>query len=135
MKGGEMHIVPLNPFMLGVLDKCARRSGCDLLFPGPGGFPISDTSLRDILREHQIKNDDATLHGFRSTFRDWAAESGIADDVAEACIAHRVTVADDGTSKTATAVERAYRRTTHVAARVDVMARWGKYIDLNRDAP
>ena len=120
MKAGEPHDVPLSPFAMAVLERCKKRNGCEYVFHGPTGMPISDTSLRDLLRECEIQKDQGTLHGFRSSFRDWCAELGIADDVAEACLAHG----------NPDAVERAYKRTKFFKARTDVMERWGDYLAL-----
>jgi hypothetical protein len=70
----------------------------------------TETACRNLLRELGVDRRTGTLHGFRSSFRTWCAETGTADDIAEACLAH--TVPDQ--------VVRAYKRTTFFAARVDV---------------
>jgi integrase len=114
MKNGEPHEVPLSREALVVLDRLPKVAS-QFVFVAQGQKAISDTSLRDVLRDLGYSAADATLHGFRSSFRDWCAESGIADDVAEACLAHTV---EDKTVA-------AYKRTKFLAARRDVMERWG----------
>jgi integrase len=64
-----------------------------------------------------------TVHGFRSTFRDWAADDGVEFEVAEACLAHAV-----GNS-----VTRAYLRTTMVARRRNVMADWAAFLVVHSE--
>lgn len=95
----------------------------DLIFPGQGGKVMSDMSLTKVLRDAQIKYD---AHGFRSTFRDWAAEKmpDIPDPVAEAALAHAV---PDTTV-------RAYKRTPFIELRRQLLAAWGTYV-LTEDAP
>jgi integrase len=117
MKSGELHRVPLTPAALAVLDKL-KRTTSPYIFVAQGEDAVSDTSLRDILREFGYSNADATLHGFRSSFRDWAAESGVADDIAEAALAH--TVKDKTVA--------AYKRTRYFDARADVMLGWDLYL-------
>ena len=63
-------------------------------------------------------------HGLRSTFRDWCTETGVAREVAEACLAHTVG-----------GVEAAYRRSDLLAQRTAVMADWGRYIDQSSGGP
>jgi integrase len=98
--------------------ECLRRDSSPYVFVGQGSDPISDTSLRNVLRENGLDRHTASLHGFRSTFRDWCAENHVADDVAEACLAHSVP----------DKVVAAYKRTTFTAARADVMLTWGLYL-------
>jgi integrase len=64
-----------------------------------------------------------TVHGFRSTFRDWAGDHGVEFEVAEACLAHTV----------GNKVTRAYLRTTMVARRRKAMAAWADYCDGKGD--
>jgi integrase len=60
---------------------------------------------------------DYTVHGFRSSFRDWCAESGYNNDWAEAALAHTVT----------NRVEAAYRRTKFLEQRIGLMADWASF--------
>jgi integrase len=64
-----------------------------------------------------MKRDDITSHGFRSTFRDWAAERGYSDAVAEAALAHSVP----------DAVVAAYKRTTFFELRKNMMDDWAAF--------
>lgn len=122
MKRGKAHIVPLSGAALAVLAKANafRLPETDVVFPGAGGKPMSDMTLLKVLRDMK---EPFHVHGFRSTFTDWAANEGIADAVVEAALAH----------KTPDPVQAAYRRTTYLGtpeqpgARVTLMEAWGKF--------
>lgn len=122
MKRNKAHIVPLSDEALAVLAKAdaLRMSESDVVFPGVAGKPMSDMTLLKVLRD---MSEPYHVHGFRSTFTDWAANEGIPDAVVEAALAH----------KTPDAVQAAYRRTTYLGtpdqpgARVKLMAAWGRY--------
>lgn len=90
MKAGREHRVPLSEPALAVLRMAARlqnETGDLYVFPGrKPGQPLSPQSLRDVLR--RMGRSDLTPHGFRSTFREWAAETGKPADIAEAALAH-----------------------------------------------
>ena len=101
-----------------VLGRVRRQDGSPYVFTGQGSDPVSDTSMRNLLRALGIGKEAGTLHGFRSSFRTWAAETGVADDIAEACLAH--TIPD--------AVMRAYKRTTFIQMRTTVMLKWGLHL-------
>jgi integrase len=116
MKGNREHVVPLSAAALAVLEAVPRRGA--FVFAGPSGDPISETSVRNVLRGLGYDRNAATPHGFRSSFRDWCAESSVDDAVAEASLAH--VVSDK--------VVAAYRRTRFLEARRDVMERWGLYL-------
>jgi integrase len=92
MKGRREHVVPLPPRCLQILEQ-ARTLNQDsgLLFPGSRtGEELSDMTLTKVLRDLEIA-DRATVHGFRSSFRDWATEHDkVREVVAEAALAHRV---------------------------------------------
>lgn len=123
-KTGRLHIVPLVPAALDVLTEIRGMFGIDpedLVFPGLSG-PMSDATLAKVLRTNGGIN--CTVHGFRSSFRDWAAESGFADAWAEAALAH--------TNPNRT--ESAYRRTTFFEQRRDtLMPAWAAFA-LNKTA-
>ena len=86
----------------------------DLIFPSPTDRELSDSTLSKLMRELGLPG---VPHGFRSSFRDWAAESGVPREVAEECLAHVVG-----------GVEAAYRRTDLLQQRLRVMVRWSDYI-------
>jgi integrase len=118
MKANEPHLVPLSYAALAVLDTCKQRITSPYLFPGPDGKPISETSLRNLLRASGLGKDQVSLHGYRATFRTWAADHGVDRVVAEQALAHRV----------GNAVELSYQRSRFLKQRRDVMQRWGHFI-------
>ncbi len=93
MKAGREHRVPLSGLALSVVDEAvAIADGSDLLFPSPvrEGRPLSDMTLTKLLRNCGLV-DRATLHGFRSSFRIWAAERTPSSHAAmELALAHTV---------------------------------------------
>lgn len=122
MKRGKSHIVPLSDAALAVLSKAQvlKLAGSEHVFPGIGGDAMSDMTLLKVLRD---MSEPFHVHGFRSTFTDWAANEGFPDAVVEAALAHR----------TPDAVQAAYRRTTYLGTpgqpgqRVKLMEAWGRY--------
>lgn len=118
MKAGKKHIVPLSRAALRVFRRAAefRIGGSELVFPGiKRGKPLSDMTLLKILRDMDL---DATVHGFRSAFRDWCAEeTSVAGEVAEAALAHAIP----------NKVEAAYRRTDFFEKRRKLMDSWAGY--------
>jgi len=118
MKTGREHRVPLSPAAMALL-RAQQKAGdkSPLLFPG--GNPrkaISNMAMLQTLR--RMGRDDLTVHGFRSTFRYWAAEqTAFAREVAEAALAH--TVGDK--------VEAAYRRGDLFEKRCKLMDAWAQY--------
>ena len=115
MKAGIAHRVPLTPEVVTILDR-ARGLGERLIFQGyRRGRPMVDTTLRDHLRR---LGHPYTVLGFRSTFRDWAAErTNVPREIAELCLAHFV----------GSAVERAYRRSDLFDKRRDLMGQWARF--------
>lgn len=118
-KTAKMHVVPLVPEAIALLTKIREVFGSDpenFVFPGSKG-QMSDATLTKVLRTHG--GGDYTVHGFRSTFRDWAAEQGFPDAWAEAALAHI------NPNRT----ESAYRRTTFFDHRRDtLMPSWTAYL-------
>ena len=114
MKAGVEHQVPLAPAAVALLR--ALNTEGDYIFHGQNeGRPLSDMSLTAVLR--RLKRDDITVHGFRSTFRDWCAETvgnSYPREVCEHALAHRLP----------DKVEAAYRRGTLLDKRVFLMADW-----------
>ena len=121
MKGGVQHRVPLSSPALAVLEQASPlRDGSGLVFPSPvrPGQPMSDMTLTKVLRTTGLA-DRATVHGFRSTFRDWAAECTNAPHaVMELSLAHAV-----GSS-----VEQAYARSDLIAKRRELMVQWAAFV-------
>jgi integrase len=118
MKAGLEHRVPLSDPALDVLRTAAALTTHQgpLVFPSQKpGRPLSDMTLAAVMKRLRI---DATVHGFRSTFRDWAEEeTSYPHEVKEAALAHAVK------SKT----ERAYRRTDLFEKRREMMRDWGDF--------
>ncbi len=119
MKADVEHRVPLSEAALGVLEKAGPLGdGSDLLFPSPRwpGRLLSDMTLTKVLRDTGLA-DRATVHGFRSAFRDWCAETGNPREIAEAALAHTVG-----------GVEGAYFRSDLFERRRQLMADWAEYL-------
>ena len=115
-KNARPHRVPLSAAALDVLTAAkSLPTSSGLIFPSANGRQVSNATMGKLLRQNGI---DAVPHGFRSSFRDWCGETGVAREVAEACLAH--TVAD--------ATEAAYARSDLLARRAAVMEAWGQYI-------
>ena len=115
MKMRIAHRVPLSAPALSVLCEARHRlAGPDLVFPSSAGAPLGAALLVYYVRRIGLA---AVPHGFRSSFRDWCAETGVAREVAEQCLAHSV----------GNAVEQAYRRTDVLQRRTKVMEDWGRY--------
>ena len=122
MKAGELdHRVPLSDEACAVLDQARElRDGSDLVFPSPRrpGKELSDMTLTKVLRSTGLA-ERATVHGFRSSFRDWASERTNAPHaVMELSLAHAV----------GAKVEQAYARSDLLAKRRDLMHRWAEYL-------
>ncbi len=119
MKGGAGHRVPLSDAALAVLDQArALDDGSGLVFPSPlrPGRTLSNMTLTKILRGQGLA-DRATVHGFRSAFRDWCAETGKPREIAEAALAHSVR-----------GVEGAYFRSDLFARRRALMDQWAAFL-------
>ena len=118
MKGGGAHRVPLSDAALAVLEQArALDDGSGLIFPSSlrAGRPLSDMSLTKLLRDRGLA-DRATVHGFRSAFRDWCADVGAPREVAEAARAHTVG-----------GVEGAYFRSDLLERRHALMDAWAAF--------
>jgi integrase len=118
MKANREHRVPLSPSAIAILEqlKPLRRGVKEVVFPGVRDRkPLSDMTLTAVLRRMDRK--DLTVHGFRSTFRDWAAEgTDYPAEMAEMALAHTIS------SK----VEAAYRRGNMFEKRQAMMNDWAK---------
>ncbi len=133
MKAGRDHRVALSEAAKAVLKATPRFAGTDLIWPGQGlGKPMSDGTLAALVKKlHAAEmkagragwldaqsGRPAVPHGFRSTFRDWAAEAtSYPGDMAEMALAHEV----------GSAVERAYRRTDMFERRRAMMEDWATH--------
>jgi integrase len=122
MKAGQSHRVPLSPAALVILRAAypagtTEKPAAGLVFPGgKKGSPLSDVAVAKALRTAGV--DNATVHGMRSTFRDWAAErTNYPREISEAALAH--------TNKDK--VEAAYLRGDHFEKRRRLMEAWADF--------
>ncbi|MCJ2126677.1 tyrosine-type recombinase/integrase [Methylobacterium sp. J-077] len=119
MKGGAEHRVPLSEPALAIL---AEMQGIDAEFVFPGGRrgkPLSNMAMLVLLR--RMERTDLTVHGFRSSFRDWASETThFPSEVVEMALAHAIE------SK----VEAAYRRGDLFEKRRELMMAWAAFCAL-----
>jgi integrase len=115
MKTGKEHRVPLSEPVVALLDSLPSGGPNDLIFPAPRGGILSDMSVSAVTRRMGV---DSVPHGFRSTFRDWAAETThFPRDVCEMALAHVVR-----------GVEGAYRRGDLFEKRRRLMDAWAQYV-------
>jgi integrase len=116
MKAGREHRIPLSTAAVSVLEKLSSVRGGDYVFPGtkPGG-PLSSMAMAMVLRRLKV---DVTVHGFRSSFRDWASErTAFSHEVCEMALAHAI----------ASKAEAAYRRGDLFEKRKSLMDSWAQY--------
>jgi integrase len=122
MKAGKEHRVPLCERPLVILQgmQAHRHADDGFVFPGGKvGRPLADTVLLRLLQ--RMGRDDLTTHGFRSSFRDWAAEqTHFPSEVVEMALAHTV----------GSKVEVAYRRTDMFNKRRKLMDAWAEFLSL-----
>ncbi len=120
MKSHEIHRVPLTDEMLAIIEPL-RAMASEFVFEGQKRHqPLSNMSMLMLLR--RMKVEGVTVHGFRSTFRDWAAEAtNTPREVAELSLAHKV----------GSDVERAYQRSDLLERRRKLMERWSQHIKGN----
>ena len=116
MKGGREHRVPLSDGALEILRALPREDNNPRVFIGPRKGGLSNMAMASVL--HRMGRDAITVHGFRSTFRDWAAErTSYPNHVVEMALAHVI----------GDRVEGAYRRGDLFEKRRRLMADWAKY--------
>jgi integrase len=122
MKAGREHRVPLSAATVTVLEQMKKMRESDFIFPGGRkGQPLSNMAMLAVLK--QMDRSELTAHGFRSTFRDWAAErTNFPHEVAEMALAH--TVSDK--------VEAAYRRGDLLQKRRQIMEAWARFCATTR---
>ncbi|QTW19955.1 tyrosine-type recombinase/integrase [Comamonas kerstersii] len=120
MKAGREHRIPLSDAAVALLrqQEQALLAGTNVVFPSVRDHkPLSDMTLTAVLR--RMQRNDLTVHGFRSTFRDWAAEAtDYPQEMAEMALAHVVS----------NKVEAAYRRGDMLEKRREMMQKWAEFI-------
>ena len=123
MKGGREHRVPISADALAVLNKASKGGSEDFVFTGRTKSSLSNMALLMLLR--RMGHANLTAHGFRSTFRDWAAEcTNFPSEVAEMALAHSV----------GGKVKAAYLRGDLFEKRRRLMAEWAKFCTDGRSA-
>ena len=117
MKGGKEHKVPLSERAIELLRGLPTEDGNGFVFLGPrGGSGLSNMAMTQVLK--RMDRGDVTVHGFRSSFRDWASETtNFPNHVVEMALAH--VVGDK--------VEAAYRRGDLLVKRRQLAEAWSKY--------
>jgi len=119
MKAKRDHRVPLSSAAFAILQqmKAMALAGVDIVFPGTRSQALSDATLTQVLR--RMGHEKITVHGFRSAFRDWAAEAtSYPREMAEMALSHAV----------GNKVEAAYRRGDMLEKRRDMMDDWAMFI-------
>jgi integrase len=119
MKAGREHRVPLSSRAVAILRQLETLKAGDFVSPGQArGKPLSNMAMEMVLR--RMKVADATVHGFRSSFRDWAGNvSSFPREVIETALAH--VIGDKA--------EQAYRRGDALEKRRKLMDAWASYCE------
>ena len=122
-KARQEHRVPLQPQAIRLLNSLPKLAGTNLIFPSRTGKPLSDMAFSQLMRGMRERGEltvEAVPHGFRSTFRDWAAEqTAYPDEIRKAASGH--TVGDS--------VKQAYQRTDLLEKRRRLMTEWARFLD------
>ena len=120
MKAGKTHRVPLSKHSLDILDLANKQHNYPYIFHGNDPEKhLSNNSMGKFVRDHFPKRK-FTVHGFRSTFRDWAAEqTAYPDEIRKAASGH--TVGDS--------VKEAYQRSDLLEKRRNLMNEWSNFMD------
>jgi hypothetical protein len=124
MKAGREHRVPLAPRAVTILRQLEKVSTGEFVFAGRArNKPLSNMAMEMVLRRMNI--DNATVHGFRSSFRDWAGNvTNFPREVTETALAH--VIGDKA--------EQAYRRGDALEKRRKLMEAWAGYCEPRRSA-
>ena len=122
-KARQEHRVPLQPQAIALLKSLPRFESASVIFPSTTGKPLSDMALSQLMRGMRERGEllvEAVPHGFRSTFRDWAAEqTNFPDEIRKAASGHAV----------GDAVKAAYERTDLLEKRRRLMQDWASFLD------
>jgi integrase len=119
MKAAREHRIPLSDRAFAILERLAKAKTVDFVFPSSrAGKPLSGMAMEMLLR--RMDQDNVTVHGFRSAFRDWAGnETSFPREIAEAALAH--VIGDKA--------EQAYRRGDALEKRRALMAAWANHCE------
>ena len=122
-KTKQEHRVPLSPQAVDLLQTLPRIDGSSKIFPSPRGGALSDMALSQIMRGMRERGEligEGVPHGFRSTFRDWAADmTAYPDELRKVASGHKV----------GDAVQQAYQRTDLLDKRRHLMIEWANFLD------
>jgi integrase len=122
-KTRKEHRVPLQPQAIALLNSLQTSVGSNKVFPSASGKPLSDMTLNQLMRGMRERGEltvNAVPHGFRSTFRDWAAEqTNYPDEIRKAASGHTV----------GNQVHAAYQRTDLLQKRRNLMNDWSNFLD------
>ena len=122
-KARQEHRVPLQAQAVELLKSLPVVAGSNLIFPSRAGKPLSDMALSQLMRGMRERGEltvEAVPHGFRSSFRDWAAEqTAYPDEVRKAASGHKV----------GDVVKEAYQRTDLLDKRRNLMNEWAKFLN------
>jgi integrase len=122
-KARQEHRVPIQPQAIKLLKSLPVMAGTNIVFASPTGRALSDMALSQLMRGMRERGEltvEAVPHGFRSSFRDWAAEqTAYPDEIRKAASGH--TVGDS--------VQQAYQRTDLLEKRRRMMEDWGRFLD------
>lgn len=124
MKAGRGHRVPLCARAVEILECLAKGRTGQFIFPSPrGDRPLSHIAMQKVLARLGVEN--ATVHGMRSAFRDWAGhETSFPREICEQALAHRL----------GDAAELAYKRGDFLEKRRELMDAWGRFCELGAGA-
>jgi integrase len=120
MKAGKEHVVPLSTRAIEILKYQQQHSQGEHVFTGSNKTRLRSRAMWNMLHEMGIKASvhRASVHGFRASFRDWAGDmTTFQREIIEECLAHQV----------GSDVERAYRRTTALEKRREIMQSWSMF--------
>jgi integrase len=118
MKAGRAYRVPLSPRVLAIVKHMGKAKMSAFVFPSRGKGPLSNMTMAKVLE--RMGRNDITVHGFRSAFRDWAAEvSTFPHEVCEMALAHAI----------ANKAEAAYRRGDLFEKRRALMTAWAAHCE------
>ena len=121
-KARQEHRVPLQPQAIKLLESLPVMAGTNIVFASPSGKALSDMALSQLMRGMRERGEltvEAVPHGFRSSFRDWAAEqTAYPDEIRKVASGHAV-----GDS-----VKEAYQRTDLLDKRRKLMNEWGNFL-------
>jgi integrase len=124
MKAGREHRVPLSSRATAILRQLEKVATGEFVFPGQArNKPLSNMAMEMVLRRMKVEN--ATVHGFRSSFRDWAGNvSSFPRELVETALAH--VIGDKA--------EQAYRRSDALEKRRKLMEAWAAYCEPKASA-